>query len=36
MMPRAGQAVAAVGEHTTEVFGEWLGMSAGDITGLRD
>jgi len=25
-----------LGEHTTQVFGDWLGMSAGDVAGLRD
>jgi hypothetical protein len=25
-----------LGEQTTEVFGDWLGMSAGDVKGLRD
>ena len=25
-----------LGEHTTEVFGDWLGVSAGDVEGLRD
>ena len=25
-----------LGEHTTQVFGDWLGMSAGDVEGLRD
>ncbi len=25
-----------LGEHTAEVFGEWLGMSAGDVKGLRN
>jgi len=25
-----------LGEHTAEVFGDWLGMSAGDVKGLRD
>ena len=25
-----------LGEHTAQVFGDWLGMSAGDIEGLRD
>jgi formyl-CoA transferase len=25
-----------LGEHTTEVFGDWLGISAGDVEGLRD
>jgi crotonobetainyl-CoA:carnitine CoA-transferase CaiB-like acyl-CoA transferase len=25
-----------LGEHTTEVFGDWLGMSAGDVKGLRE
>jgi hypothetical protein len=25
-----------LGEHTAQVFGDWLGMSAGDVTGLRD
>jgi formyl-CoA transferase len=25
-----------LGEHTAQVFGDWLGMSAGDIAGLRD
>ena len=25
-----------LGEHATQVFGDWLGMSAGDIDGLRD
>jgi formyl-CoA transferase len=25
-----------LGEHTTEVFGDWLGISAGDVDGLRD
>ena len=24
-----------LGEHTAEVFGEWLGMSAADVEGLR-
>ena len=24
-----------LGQHTTEVFGHWLGMSAGDVDGLR-
>ncbi len=24
-----------LGEHTTQVFGEWLGMSAGDVQALR-
>jgi formyl-CoA transferase len=24
-----------LGEHTAEVFGEWLGMSAGDVARLR-
>jgi formyl-CoA transferase len=24
-----------LGEHTAEVFGEWLGMSAGDVASLR-
>jgi len=25
-----------LGEHTTQVFGDWLGTSAGDVKGLRD
>jgi crotonobetainyl-CoA:carnitine CoA-transferase CaiB-like acyl-CoA transferase len=25
-----------LGEHTAEVFGEWLGMSAADLESLRD
>ena len=25
-----------LGEHTTEVFGDWLGMSAADVEALRD
>ena len=25
-----------LGEHTTEVFDSWLGLSAGDVTGLKD
>jgi crotonobetainyl-CoA:carnitine CoA-transferase CaiB-like acyl-CoA transferase len=25
-----------LGEHTTEVFAEWLDMSAGDLAKLRD
>jgi crotonobetainyl-CoA:carnitine CoA-transferase CaiB-like acyl-CoA transferase len=25
-----------LGEHTAQVFGDWLGMSAGDVEGLRD
>jgi crotonobetainyl-CoA:carnitine CoA-transferase CaiB-like acyl-CoA transferase len=25
-----------LGEHTTEVFGEWLGMSERDVAGLKD
>jgi formyl-CoA transferase len=25
-----------LGEHTAEVFGEWLDMSAGDVATLRD
>ena len=25
-----------LGEHTTEVFGEWLGISTGDVKALRD
>jgi hypothetical protein len=25
-----------LGEHTAQVFGDWLGMSAGDIATLRD
>jgi crotonobetainyl-CoA:carnitine CoA-transferase CaiB-like acyl-CoA transferase len=25
-----------LGEHTTEVFGDWLGMSERDVTGLKD
>jgi len=25
-----------LGEHTAEIFGEWLGMSAGDVAGLRE
>lgn len=24
------------GEHTAQVFGDWLGMSAGDVGRLRD
>jgi crotonobetainyl-CoA:carnitine CoA-transferase CaiB-like acyl-CoA transferase len=24
-----------LGQHTAEIFGEWLGMSAGDVAGLR-
>jgi formyl-CoA transferase len=24
-----------LGEHTSEVFADWLGMSAGDVDGLR-
>jgi len=24
-----------LGEHTTQVFAEWLGMSAGDVEALR-
>jgi crotonobetainyl-CoA:carnitine CoA-transferase CaiB-like acyl-CoA transferase len=24
-----------LGEHTIEVCGDWLGMSAGDVEGLR-
>jgi formyl-CoA transferase len=25
-----------LGEHTEPVFGDWLGISAGDVKGLRD
>jgi crotonobetainyl-CoA:carnitine CoA-transferase CaiB-like acyl-CoA transferase len=25
-----------LGEHTAEVFGDWLGMSAGDVAALGD
>jgi crotonobetainyl-CoA:carnitine CoA-transferase CaiB-like acyl-CoA transferase len=25
-----------LGEHTERVFGDWLGISAGDVKGLRD
>jgi hypothetical protein len=25
-----------LGQHTTQVFGEWLGMSAGDVEALRE
>jgi formyl-CoA transferase len=25
-----------LGEHTTEVFGDWLGISAGDVEGLHE
>ena len=25
-----------LGEHTTEVFGDWLGMSERDVSGLKD
>jgi hypothetical protein len=25
-----------LGEHTMEVFADWLDMSAGDVNGLRD
>jgi crotonobetainyl-CoA:carnitine CoA-transferase CaiB-like acyl-CoA transferase len=25
-----------LGQHSAEVFGEWLGMSAGDVEGLRN
>jgi formyl-CoA transferase len=25
-----------LGEHTTEVFGAWLGLSAKDVAGLKD
>ena len=25
-----------LGEHTAEVFGEWLGMSSGHVAALRD
>jgi hypothetical protein len=25
-----------LGEHATEVFGDWLGISAGHVAGLRD
>jgi crotonobetainyl-CoA:carnitine CoA-transferase CaiB-like acyl-CoA transferase len=25
-----------LGEHTAQVFADWLGMSAGDIATLRD
>ncbi len=25
-----------LGEHTAEVFSEWLGMAAADVDGLRD
>jgi crotonobetainyl-CoA:carnitine CoA-transferase CaiB-like acyl-CoA transferase len=24
-----------LGEHTADVFGDWLGMSAADVEGLR-
>jgi hypothetical protein len=24
-----------LGEHNSDVFGEWLGMSAGDIAGMK-
>jgi crotonobetainyl-CoA:carnitine CoA-transferase CaiB-like acyl-CoA transferase len=25
-----------LGEHTAQVFADWLGMRAGDVNGLRD
>jgi crotonobetainyl-CoA:carnitine CoA-transferase CaiB-like acyl-CoA transferase len=25
-----------LGEHTNQVFGSWLGMSEGDVKGLKD
>ena len=25
-----------LGEHTTQVFGDWLGISANDVKGLQD
>ena len=25
-----------LGQHTEEVFGSWLGMSAGDVKGMKD
>jgi hypothetical protein len=25
-----------LGEHTTQVFGDWLGMSERDVNGLKD
>jgi len=25
-----------LGEHTTQVFADWLGMSERDVTGLKD
>jgi len=30
-----GEHAALPVEHTTEVFGDWLGMSAGDVAVLR-
>jgi hypothetical protein len=25
-----------LGEHTAQIFGDWLGISAGDVAGLRE
>jgi crotonobetainyl-CoA:carnitine CoA-transferase CaiB-like acyl-CoA transferase len=33
--PAPVEPLPLLGEHTTEVFGDWLGMSAGDVEGLR-
>src|SRR5215471_8900178 len=33
--PAPVKSAPLLGQHTAEVFGEWLGMSAADIDGLR-
>ena len=34
--PPAVKPSPLLGEHTAEVFGDWLGMSAADLKSLRD
>ena len=35
-VPAEVKSAPLLGEHTAEVFGEWLGMSAADLEALRD
>jgi crotonobetainyl-CoA:carnitine CoA-transferase CaiB-like acyl-CoA transferase len=33
--PASVKPAPLLGEHTAQVFGEWLGISAGDVEALR-